>query len=117
MKNRWSKAGKDGAGTGSLMTVLLRDSREIFEAPARDRHEIGNASEIPIGVGYFDVTDVGRKRRHRVVDIGATVLPKQDAPADEGVSQIVDANLGVCAAVDPALSRAKLLKDVMNHPR
>jgi len=97
------------------MTVLLRDSREVFEAAARDRHEIGNASEIPIGVGYFDVTDIGRKRRHRVVDIGATVMPEQDAPTDERVAEIVDANLGVCAAVDPGLSRAKLLKGVVNH--
>jgi hypothetical protein len=72
------------------MTVLLRDSREIFEAPARDRHEIGNAGEIPISVGYFDVTYVVRKRRHRVVDIRATVMPEQDAPANEGVAEIVD---------------------------
>jgi hypothetical protein len=90
------KTGKDGVRTGSVMTVLPHGGREILEALAGDRHEIGNAGEIPIGVGYFDVTDIGRKRGHGVVDIGATFMPEQDAPADEGVTEIVDAISG-CA--------------------
>jgi hypothetical protein len=41
------------------MTAVPHGSREILEALAGDRHEIGNASEIPVGVGYFDVANIG----------------------------------------------------------
>ena len=105
-KNRWSSVGK----------VLPPVGGEILKAPAGDRHEIGNAGQVPVRVGYFDVTDVGRECGHGVVDIGTAVMPKLDTPANKRVPKIMDANLGMCAAIRPALLSTDLLKDAMDRP-
>ncbi len=82
--------------------------REELEALAGERHEIRDAGEIPICVGHLRVADIGRERGHGVADIGAMLMPKLDATADEGVAQIVNTRLGMGArAVQPSSPRSR----------
>lgn len=80
---------------------------EKLETFAGDRHEFWDAGQIPIGIGDLGMADVGRERRHGVVDIGAMLVPELNAPADEGVAQVMDAHLAMAArAVQPRSVRS-----------
>ena len=92
--------------------MISSDRRgEQFEPVAGDRHKVGDAGKIPVGIGDLGMTDVGRERRHGVVDIGAVLMPELDTAADEGVTQIMDAYLVMAAARDPTKLGAQLLED------
>lgn len=66
---------------------------EKLETLARDRHEFWDAGQVPIGIGDLGVADVGRERRHGVVDIGAMLVPELNAATDEGVPIIPSTEL------------------------
>ena len=89
---------------------------EQLEALADDRHQIRDAGQIPVGIGQLRVADIGRECRHGVADIGAVLMPKLDATADEGVAQIVNARLGVGAARRPAEFASQPLEHPMDGP-
>ncbi|MGY4403903.1 hypothetical protein [Bradyrhizobium sp. USDA 3315] len=59
------------------------------------------------------MADVGRERRHGVVDIGVMLVPELNAAADEGVAQVMDAHLAMAAPRDPTEVGAKLLENLM----
>src|SRR5215831_5738855 len=89
-KKRCTSAANDGV-VCSPMTALLR--RKRFEAIAGRDHQVGNTGEVPIGIGDLSMADIGGQRDDRIVDIRTFVLPALHSPANEGVAQIVNANL------------------------
>ena len=89
---------------------------EKLETLARDRHEFWDAGQVPIGIGDLGVADVGRERRHGVVDIGAMLVPELNAAADEGVAQVVDAHLAMATPRGPTEVGAKLLENLIDPP-
>ncbi|WP_172403307.1 hypothetical protein [Ensifer aridi] len=49
------------------MTALLR--RKSLEAIAGRDQQVGNAGEVPIGIGDLGMTDIGGQRGDGIVDI------------------------------------------------
>ena len=62
------------------------------------------------------MTDVGRERRHGVVDIGAMLMPELNAATDESVAQVVDAHLAMAASCSPTEVGKKLPENPMDRP-
>src|SRR5450631_1264818 len=62
------------------------------------------------------MADIRRERCHGVVDNGAVLVPKLDAAADEGVTQVVDARLSVRAARCPTELGSELFEYAMDCP-
>ncbi len=89
---------------------------EKLETFAGDRHEFWDAGQVPIGIGDLGMADVGRERRHGVVDIGVMLVPELNAAADEGVAQVMDAHLAMAAPRDPTEVGAKLLENLIDPP-
>ncbi|RWA88116.1 MAG: hypothetical protein E5W38_08195 [Mesorhizobium sp.] len=89
---------------------------EKFELFASDRHELWDATQVPIGVGYLGVADVGRQRRHGVVDIGAVFVPQLNTATDEGVAEIVDTHLAMATSSAPTKFGSQLLEDDVVRP-
>src|SRR5277367_4172066 len=112
-KKRWSRDGKDGEPVGSTMVILPAVGGKAFEALADDGHEVRDARQIPIGVGHFGMADIGGERGDGVVDVGALILPKLHAPANEGVPQIVNANQRMGATGAPPEVAAQPFEDAM----
>ena len=98
------------------MTVLPDRSGEDLEALARNRRQPGDAGQIPIGIGHLGMANIGRKRGHGVVDIGAVIVPELDTPTDEGVAQIMDSRLAIGTACSPAEFATELLEDAVDGP-
>ena len=48
------------------------------------------------------MTDVGRQRQHRLIDVDAGLMPQHDAAHGEGVPQVMDARSDVSSSVEPA---------------
>ena len=108
---------QNGEGRCRLGSDMMSPSDacgEKLKAFARDRHEFRDTGQIPIGVGDLDVADVGRKRRHGVVDIGAMLVPELNAATDEGVAEVVDAHLAMAAPGGPTEVGAKLPEDLID---
>ena len=56
------------------------------------------------------MADIGRECGNGVVDIGAVIVPELNPPANERVSQIVNANLGVTTTGGPAQTGTQFAK-------
>ena len=98
------------------MTIAPASGGEHLKALPRDRHQIRNPGEVPVGVRHLGMADIGRERGHGVVNIGAAIVPELNPPANERVSQIVNANLGVTTTGGPAQTGAQFTKDMMDSP-
>src|SRR5271169_4658840 len=98
------------------MMIPSNPRREQLEPLAGDRHEVRDASQIPIGVGDLCMTDVGRERRHGVVDISAMLMPELNAATDESVAQVVDAHLAMAASCSPTEVGKKLPENPLDRP-
>lgn len=94
--------------------VLPKISRKAFKALAYYGHEIGDARQIPVGVRHFGVANIGGQCGDGVVDIGTLILPKLHASTNEGMSQIVNANMWVRTASCPTEVCAQSLKYTMD---
>ena len=90
----------------SGIASLLRFGGVSLKPIAGCRHQIWNAGQVPVGVRNPGVSDIGRERDHRMVNICAVSLPELDPFANKRMPKIVDTGRGVVAAGDPAESRA-----------
>ncbi len=99
------------------MVITSDDGCEALEATTGDRHQFGDPSQIPVGVGHLGVANIGREGGHGVADIGAVLMPKLDAAADEGVAQIMNARLGVGTTRRPPEFASQSLEHPMDGPR
>lgn len=45
---------------GCLRIIISREIGELFEPAGRDRHQLGNGGEVPVGVEDFGMPHVGR---------------------------------------------------------
>ena len=67
------------------MTIAPAFGSEHLEALPRDRQQIRHPGQVPVGVRYLGMADIGRERGHCVVDIGAAIVPELNPPANERV--------------------------------
>ena len=98
------------------MMIPSDPRREQLESLSGDRHEIRDAGQIPIGIRESCVTDVGRERRHGVVEISAVLMPKLNTATDESVAQVVDAHFAMAASCTPTEVASKLPENPLDRP-
>ena len=82
----------------------------------RGRHQVRRSRQIPVGVGDFGVSKIGRQRGHDVVNLRAIRLPELHAAANKGMSQIMHAGRRMSPARFPAELFAKAFEDPMDGP-
>ena len=75
---------------------------------------VGDAGEVPVGVGDHGVAHVGGQRQHRLIDVYPLVVPEHHPTNHHRVPQVVDARTFVSAAVDPAQLIAQTDEDPMH---
>ena len=86
-----------------------------METLSGDRHQFGNAGEVPVGITYLGMTDIGRERQDRSIEIDALLVEAQGAVHDERTPQLVQTVMGVVATGSPAERFAQRLQGV-KHP-
>src|ERR1035437_5090984 len=91
VKNCWTNDANDGGRGDTSVMAHLRCGHERLEFACPHRHQLWNASEIPVGIGHHGVAYVGGQRQHRLIDVHSLRLPKHHTTNDEGMPQIVDA--------------------------
>ena len=62
------------------------------------------------------MTDVGRERRHGVVEISAVLMPELNTATDESVAQVVDAHFAMAASCTPTEVASKLPENPLDRP-
>ena len=67
----------------SGIASLLRFGGVSLKPIAGCRHQIWNAGQVPVGVRDPGMSDIGRERDHRMVDICAVSLPELDPFANK----------------------------------
>src|ERR1700741_3985924 len=91
VKNDCTRAEKDGDLALSSCMGGSRGRHFGLELLRAERHQLGHASEIPVGVGDHRMAYVGRECEHGLVDVDALLVPGQDPAHDERMAQIVNA--------------------------
>src|SRR5260221_11118473 len=63
------------------------------------------------------MTDIGRKKRHLRVDVGALAMPAQDRADDKGVPEIVNPRLRTLDSGEAEEPRERAVDVVVDEPR
>src|SRR5271170_5758179 len=98
------------------MTIAPASGGEHLKALPRYCHQIRHPGQVPVGVRHLGMADIGRERGYGVVNIGAAIVPELNPPANERVSQVVNANPDVTTTGGPAQTGPQLAKDMMDSP-
>lgn len=109
-------AGNDGGDLACLRIIISREIGELIEPAGSDRHQLGNAGEVPVRVEDLGVAQVSRQRQHLLVNLGIVGVPAHQPPHGEGVAQVVQARGIVSAAIDPTETVAQTIEDAVRLP-